>query len=112
MKRFVLDDSPERLEAFRRRFPDCVTATNYQEAVQALTTNGRFDEVWLDHDLGQPQTGCDVAYWLATTLPPSKLPSKAIVHSWNSSGAKAIAVTLQGAGLDVTIWPFDPDDLR
>lgn len=111
MRRFILDDSPERLEVFCKRFPDCVTATNYKDAIKMLKANKRFDEIWLDHDLGESHNGCDVAYWIATSLNPLKFPAKAIVHSWNPAGAKAIALTLQGVGIDVEVAPFNPNQL-
>jgi hypothetical protein len=110
MRRLILDDSTERLEVFGSRFPGCVLVSTYEEAIQAM--NGeRFDEVWLDHDLGTLRNGCDVAYWMATELPPIKLPGRVIVHSWNPAGARAIATTLQPVGINAEISPFNPDRL-
>jgi hypothetical protein len=90
----VVDDAPERLAAFRRRFGSAATYVNsYTDAVESLTT-GAFEEVWLDFDLGGRKNGADLAFWLRR-LARRRHP-KVFIHSENAAGALSMLLTLRG----------------
>jgi len=90
----VVDDSPERLAAFRQQFGSAATyVTSYTAAVGALTAT-RFDQVWLDFDLGGAKNGADVAFSLRR-LPRQRRP-RVFIHSENASGAYSMLTTLRG----------------
>lgn len=107
MRVLVLEDNPERLDFFRHFFPGCVTATSYPEAVSALA-GPRFDEIWLDHDIGGTENGADVAFWMATKLPRANWPDRVVVHSWSVPGSLAITQTLRRIGMPVEQRKYPP----
>ncbi len=89
----VVDDSPERLAAFRRQFgPAATYVTSYAAAVETLTAS-TFDEVWLDFDLGGRKNGTNLAFWLRR-LPQQRRP-RVVIHSENPAGALAMFLTLR-----------------
>lgn len=114
----VLDDDELRHESFRKRFKDhiVVHVWNYKEAVAELKKE-KFDIVHLDRDLEDFEkkdgggyrewTGEDVADFIASMSAEQK-PSRAIVHSWNVSGAARMGKTLYDAGIRTHIEPFRP----
>ena len=106
MRVFVLEDNPQRLELFRKTFPDCVTAVSYPEAIAALE-GPRFDLIYLDHDIPGSENGADVAFWM-TRMPREKWPDKVIVHSWSVRGSLAIYVTLKRVGFEVVQERYPP----
>ncbi len=89
----VVDDSADRLAAFRRRFGSAATyASSFSAAVEALTTS-TFTEVWLDFDLGGQQNGADLAFWMRR-LPRQRRP-RVVIHSENPAGALSMLLTLR-----------------
>ena len=105
MRRLVLDDSMERLCVFAAKLHGCCCVSTYEAAIKAFKGD-RFDEVYLDHDLGTSKNGCDVAYWMTQYLPKHKRPGLVVVHSWNMAGAAAIRQTLELYGFNVRVEPF------
>lgn len=65
-------------------------ARTYSDAVEALLTNDRFDEIYLDHDLGcfdpsgREYTGYDLMCWLEQH--PEKTPKKFVLVTNNPVG--------------------------
>lgn len=109
MRILVLEDSPARIVAFRRRLRGrAVTyVSNYNDAVEALG-RGPYAVVYLDHDIADSaHNGQDVAFSM-TRMPERLRPRKVVVHSTNPSGALGIARTLRKAGFDVEEQPFEP----
>lgn len=104
---FVLDDTQDRLDWFRKRIPQMRSAKTSREALEILSTE-TFDLVFLDHDLsfmdaGFPDrqfgNGKEVARYLAY----SKFPGRIVIHSKNEDGVRAMAKVLPQA----TIARFD-----
>ena len=55
MKILVIDDKKEWVvDAIGKQFPDAkvVWVTTWQEGLEILNKRAKWDEVWLDHDLG------------------------------------------------------------
>jgi CheY-like chemotaxis protein len=111
MKILVLDDSIERLQAFKRGLIGhvVVLTSTAPEAIEALDEQGPFDYVFLDHDLGDmsmvpsgPGTGYEVALWLCKNS--AKQPPNIIIHSLNPAGAKAMASLLPTAKVIPGVW--------
>lgn len=116
MKKRVLflDDDHRRITTFREQvmrneFELTVVETAH-ECIQALT-NGQFDLVLLDHDLGgetfvdssREDTGMEVVRWIrATGLPAGTF----IIHTMNPVAATTMYFELQQLGHKVEQAPF------
>ena len=117
----VLDDDKSRHNSFDEvlKGQQITHVYNYADAVKELE-NGVFDEVYLDHDLGDfgesptgygqtERTGADVANYIARVLPEDKRPKLVHIHSWNPVGAHNIALSLQSVEIPYVREPFgDP----
>lgn len=109
MRVLFLDDDEDRHRAFARNANGCdlVAVRTYEEAAAALASDGRFEQVFLDHDLswaaamGTPaegeKTGTDVAA-LVAELPIEKRPDHVVIHSFNDAGARRMHLILHDAG--------------
>ena len=77
-------------------FKDCVWARDYEQAVDAITTNGKENHliVDFDHDLGEDRTGYDLAEWLVN----NKYYGDFRVHSLYPNGQKHIRDLLKRNG--------------
>lgn len=107
MRILFLDDNEERHKRFRYNSIGCdVTHVySYAEALAALSGD-RFDQVFLDHDLSEvascgmagpdEKTGYHVACIVAE-MPEEKRPELAVIHSFNTAGAKRMRAALEGA---------------
>ncbi len=88
---FVLEDSPERIQWFRKTFCTCnLTFTDdVRTACDELRTK-EYDLVFLDRDLGHPrgESGEDVAW----VMKEEKLAQNAtiVVHTVNPRGQRVI----------------------
>lgn len=118
MKIFVLDDSPLRLNIFKRRFQPhghtVFTAMTAKEAIDIIEGEEDFDIIFLDHDLGgrppeyygqdcdpeHKNTGSEVARWLSK----NGIPCQVVVHSRNPIGAQSIKDIV---GVTAIVMPFD-----
>ncbi len=111
MKVLVVDDDIRRHVNFLRWLRDhtVVSVGSYEEAVQALETGSPFDVIYLDHDLGTPQNGADVATYLTRNLPPTQWPHLVVIHSWNPLGVVRIKRILNQAGMPNRIEPYGFD---
>jgi CheY-like chemotaxis protein len=99
-----LDDSQDRHTSFKEMMDelgayDQLYAVEHvysaHDAIELLDTHEVFDEVWLDHDLGTPETGQTVAVHIAN-MPEEKRPEYVVVHSANPVGADNMVKTLLG----------------
>lgn len=99
MKILFLDDSTERRTSFRDNCQDhtIVMAKDYLSAVQMFNTNDPFDIMFLDHDLGQKQTGLDVIKYMVS-IAPDKIAKLTIVHSSNTVGGPNMIYLLRDFG--------------
>lgn len=107
MRFLVLDDEQYRHDEFERRFRghDVVHARTVAEAIGALSGE-RFDQVCLDHDLGDDHgTGQDVADHIAA-MPRDRSPRTVVVHSFNPPGARRMLATLKETGIPAWYRPF------
>lgn len=100
---FVLDDTQDRLDWFRKRVPQMREAKTAREAMEILAAE-TFDIVFLDHDLsfmdaGFPErqfgNGKEVARYLART----KFAGRVVIHSKNEDGVKVMAKLLPTAAI-------------
>ena len=114
MRVFVLDDSKERLHVFSTKLIGHVlyTAMTASEAISILEQEPPFDNIFLDHDLGDqvmapsgPGTGYEVAQWLSQH-PEKTTHCDIIIHSFNSDGAKNMASLLPTARIIPGAWLF------
>jgi hypothetical protein len=77
--------------------PDMIWCKSVSEAINYLET-GKVREISLDHDLGLPQTGYDLACWIEENAYNGKLPFlEWRIHSRNSGAAHAMYMALKNA---------------
>ena len=103
----VLDDSPERREAFAEALEGCqvrLVATSKAARI-ALIDEDSFDLVCLDHDLGEfgavrPGDGMEVAQFIARDM-RDNIPSWVLVHSCNVPAADRMERELEDGGIRV-----------
>lgn len=98
---FVLDDTEERLEWFRKHLPGVRTAKTAKAALEILSAES-FDLVFLDHDLsfmdaGFPDRQFDNGKEVARFLAIKKFSGKVVIHSKNDVGAEAMLKALPNA---------------
>lgn len=120
MRIFILEDDPQRQDAFMQALMTghqveiCATVAQAQEIYD--TFEGSYDFVLLDHDLGGKQmlasegpepTGYTFAQWM-----PPRTAGHVIVHSYNPDGAEAIRQVLAQKGFSVVKQPFGPHLLQ
>ena len=103
----VLDDSPERLEAFAEVLKGCrVKLVSTSKAARiALLDEESFDLVCLDHDLGEfgairPGDGMEVAQFIARDM-RDKIPRWVLVHSSNVPAAERMVYELDKSRISV-----------
>lgn len=119
-KILFLDDDKERHNLFEAKVSKNGVKIHhvwsFDQAIKALT-EFQFDEVFLDHDLGDfsgplgyggrptEMTGTDVATWMSFehNLPSSKRPKATTIHSWNPDGAKRMHRILRDAGFSSVV---------
>lgn len=62
------------------------------EQAKEVLSEGYVVEASLDHDItgegSNPPNGNDLVRWMINNLPPTKWPSKIIIHSHNSAGTE------------------------
>lgn len=122
MRVFVLEDMEERMKSFRPRYMKHVMrhAKTYQEAVDILTQEDKFDFMTLDHDLNDvhyrgmyntmyEKTGLHVVEFIINELPKEKWPDEIVIHSYNVPRAKMMELMLRKAGIPVSYKPFAPE---
>ena len=114
----VLDDSPERLEAFAHALEGCrVKLVSTSKAARiALIDEEPFDLVCLDHDLGESMTvrpgdGMEVAQFIAHDM-RDKIPWCVLVHSSNVPAAERMESVLEGSRIPVMREAYSARMLR
>lgn len=97
----LLEDNELRGRALRRKLFHAgylvVWARNYSAACEELRGD-RFDFATLDFDLEQPESGLDVACFIAG-MPAQGRPRSVEVHSANDAGARLMLCALTAAGV-------------
>lgn len=90
----VLEDSPERIAAFKEHLGDNVTFVDSAfSAIHALSRCD-YDLVFLDYDLGNHKSsGAVTAHWLSE----HNYASRIIIHSMNPVGAHRMQRIIPGA---------------
>ena len=120
MKFLFLDDDEERQSKFYQKFlkfkkdEDVLIQTRtVEETIDALKTQGPFDILDLDHDLGGriyvkevEGTGYEVALFVENELPDELLPKHVIVHTFNPDGARRMMISLSKRVTSVQYIPF------
>lgn len=123
MSKYILwlDDDPNRTVTFSQRLSDedrgrTIWATSVKEAKKTLEEYGDvFDEIYLDHDLGEGSShkdsrsefsGMEIVRWLENQPKYKYRKAKVTVHSWNISAARRMTSRLEHAGFEVIQKPF------
>ncbi len=115
-----LDDNPERHAAFDLLVLGDDEVTHVRTADEcraALLGSEPFDQVWLDHDLGDfsaagveghyaAEDGSSLAEWFRLHLPPERYPDRVLIHSWNPDGARRMGRLIAETGVRVMLRPF------
>ena len=103
MRIFFLDDNPVRRQRFASVHSACdiVFAQTAQEAIDVLSKDTNFDQIYLDHDLGN-DTFVDsdlenTGYQVAKFLSDKDVRGEIIIHSFNAVGAKRMLQVLPQA---------------
>lgn len=119
MRVFLLEDDPNRVQAFKY-----VLSLGGHELQHAIDVGGAkllwtppYDLILLDHDLGgetfvpseAPNTGYEFVSWVADSLAVDVKthPVAIVIHSWNSDGARNMKALLASKGIEnVNLLPF------
>ena len=104
-KIFLLEDSQQRIDWFKKRLPNLVLAERTDKAIEILsTTHEPFDFVFLDHDLGI----LDASGFIDDAIGNGEIVAKHLasqgflghnvcIHSWNPEGALRMKNVLNNA---------------
>jgi hypothetical protein len=90
MKTLLIDDMPET-----KAVKADVVAKSYEEGIEALKTQGPFDVLYLDHDLGDEdphKSGYSIMCFLEANL--KYLPGSIVCVSRNPSGRRNIEIVI------------------
>lgn len=112
-----MDDDENRHRLFRQLMPHAQRKHVWtaRGAIRALSTEGPFDVVFLDHDLhlsngligiGNPGNGTQVALFIARQLPRSLYPHRIVIHSHNLLRAPRMEKILRPTGIPITVEEF------
>lgn len=125
MKIFILEDDPNRIEAFKGVIGDKhqLTVAKWLSGVDGADEvfNPPYDLMLLDHDLGGLvylesegiyETGFKFVKSLGQYNPEKHGEPKVIIHSWNPDGAKAMGNLLYKNGWRAVLTPFSSDLLK
>ena len=123
MKILFLDDDEDRQNIFFRKYlvfkkdgDVLVTTRTVEETIEALKTQGPFDVIDLDHDLGGrifvkevEGTGYQVALFIENELSEDLLPKHVIIHSYNPDGVRRMMESISKRVTSVQFIPFGSD---
>jgi CheY-like chemotaxis protein len=113
---FLLDDDVRRHKWFKTRFEgDALDIAETVEAARELLASGRYDAIFLDHDLfpehyhaestDDENTGYAIAVWLSEN-PNAQRASTIMVHTRNADGAMRMVELLRKSGRAADYVPF------
>ena len=110
MRVLILEDDKARQRAFKQSFiGDIVEIAETASEVIRLLSSNTWDELYLDHDLGEeqmqesgPGTGYEAAKWLRDN--PDRAPRHVFIHSYNPVGARNMKEQIPYAVLVPGIW--------
>jgi hypothetical protein len=83
----LLEDSPMRIEWFKKKLPNLKVTTSVKEFKDYIDTKPRIDFIFFDHDLGDGGTGYEAAEFLTERFGRG-INRWGLIHSWNTNGAK------------------------
>jgi hypothetical protein len=89
-----LEDDEVRIAWFKEQIPEIVICQTVRELQALFTKTPLWDFLFLDHDLGEEETGADAARWLAMNYAKVLRSTTIIIHSTNLKGAEKIQVFL------------------
>mgnify|MGYP000892655655 CR=1 FL=1 len=113
MKAFVLEDDPERIKQFKKRFAEknweYVIVSDVVSAIKALSTI-TFNILFLDHDLGgevyvdilNSNTGSELARWISDN--GVKGDPVVIIHSLNTVGQAYMSSLIKNPFVIPFVW--------
>lgn len=110
MEILFLDDDPYRQAFFRSKVPYATIVDNANDCIEQLKKQ-RWDEVFLDHDLGgeiyqdpnEKNSGSEVVRFIVDNGP---IIGKIVVHSMNQPARNKMARDLIDAGYSTRAIPF------
>ena len=114
----VLDDDQTRHDEFRRRFIECAVRHEHAhvdtaaKAIEYLRDAEPYDLVFLDHDLDgrvyvpvtEPNTGSEVARFLAANPDIYHRHGAFVVHSFNEAAAYGMLRLMPGSTYEPGAW--------
>lgn len=121
MSIFILEDDPNRIEAFKHHFIGFTytIATNTNDGVKILNEQGPFDIYFLDHDLGPtPMIETEGYDTGSEVLRQGDIPTLfhdgtiTVIHSLNPHGAAHMASLLPYEPEITPFIHFEWDDIR
>jgi CheY-like chemotaxis protein len=116
MKILILEDSEERIKAFKQNFigTELFFTDKPAIAIEELKKGG-YDSLFLDHDLGgtafsasDENSGYAVAKWLNEN--PQYQPALIVLHSLNPIGVQNMKAELPNAKIVPFIWNLKLND--
>ena len=120
---FLLDDDRRRHRWFEKRFDgDELAIAETVDEAKVLLAEGRYDAIFLDHDLlphhyesnehdDSANTGYAIAEWL-TEMPELQRAATIIVHTLNADAAIPMVIKLRETGRNVEYCAFPMLDLK
>ena len=112
MNVIVLEDSSERIKAFREAYrgSEIIFTKTPKQTISALKRLP-CDLLYLDHDLGDKAgTGLDVVNFLCNDKSVFR-GTYIIIHSWNVVASRVMADALIKADYSVVLWRFNPKNI-
>jgi CheY-like chemotaxis protein len=117
MKILILEDSSDRIDEFKKKLVSHeVVITNKPSECIKFLEEGKWDYLFLDHDMGvifeKPSkgTGYEVALWIAEHT--EYCPRHILIHSMNNVGAAAMMQVLGSVGVRATYIPLLWEKIR
>lgn len=111
MNVLFLDDDAARLTSFRSCYPSAMLVTTAAECVARLQDRDRWDNVFLDHDLGgetyvdsdREDCGMEVVRWIVENKPEI---GRVIAHTCNEPAGLNMIAKLRDVGYSAEWVPF------
>ena len=79
-------------------------ARTFVDGIKALTEEGPWDVLYLDHDLGEEKTGYDILTWLEQNM--DKRPGKIVLVTSNIVGRDRMALALCSFYTQKSLWEY------
>lgn len=102
-KILFLDDQERRVEMFRSKYPDAAYCKTSVSCIKYLSSSD-YDLVSLDHDLGNGDSGMNVAVWIRENHPSLWC---IVIHSTNMIESLRMLEIVREAGYFAEYLPFN-----